>query len=164
MLLSWPNKAVDYNETPQNVLSFFFVLIGMGFSFYFRRWQIQTADECDREQITPSDYTIMVKNIPRSQTKEDIEKFFTEKGKYTGKTVIEKVVLAKKIGPYVDNQRKLAKLEIKKLANPNDPTITQQIEVIQKQLEEFEKNIASSGHYESAGVAFITFRTDTGID
>ncbi len=163
MLISWVNKKIDYNETPMNVLAFFFVLLGVVASFFFRRWQVQTADECDRDQITPSDYTIMVKNIPRNQTVQDIKNFFTKKGKYTGDTKIEKVVLGNKIGPYIDNQRKLAKLELKRIAKPKDPSIKAEIEAVTKIIEEFEKKVSAEGVYQSAGVAFITFSTDTGI-
>jgi len=49
-------------------------------------------DEIDIDNVTPSDFTIMVTNIPKSSTNKEIYKFFTQKSKHFHGTKVVKIV------------------------------------------------------------------------
>ncbi|EAS02885.2 kinase domain protein (macronuclear) [Tetrahymena thermophila SB210] len=72
-------QKVDYADI-QDILNFTTILVLMILLFFFRKEQKEIDSQCDMAELTPADYTILVRNLPVDTTKKDIRDFF-EKGK-----------------------------------------------------------------------------------
>ncbi|KAL4491908.1 hypothetical protein ABPG72_006163 [Tetrahymena utriculariae] len=69
------NKRVDYADI-QDILNFTTILVLMILLFFFRKEQKEIDSQCDMAELTPADYTILVRNLPANTTKKDIRDFF----------------------------------------------------------------------------------------
>ena len=141
-----------------NGLNIAFLIVGLLLCYYYRRVQGMTADEANRGTITASDYAIIVKKIPETESAESIKKFFEEKGRNHTKTTVKKVVLSYDIGGYIELLRKKNKLIIKK--SKGDDTVQAELNDIETQLKTFEKDIANNTSKKFTGIAFVVFETE----
>ncbi|KAL4487142.1 hypothetical protein ABPG72_001594 [Tetrahymena utriculariae] len=76
---SYINKNVDMNYIYfQDILDYFTVIMLIITFIYFRRYQIYKDIECDVLDLTPSDYTVMIKNIPKNIRPNVLQQFLQD--------------------------------------------------------------------------------------
>jgi hypothetical protein len=158
---SYGNRATsDTTFGVSNVLNLVFVIIGVFVAFYYRRIQGMTADEVNRGSITTSDYTIIIKGVPATETPEKIKAFFEEKGGHHTKPIVKKVVLAYEIGTYIELVRKRNKLMESKAKGRAPKTAEQDLKLIEAKIQVIEEEVAKNSAHKSTGIAFVTFESE----
>ncbi|EAR84792.2 transmembrane protein, putative (macronuclear) [Tetrahymena thermophila SB210] len=76
---SYINKNVDMNYIYfQDILDYFTVITLIITFIFFRRYQIYKDIECDVLDLTPSDYTVMIKNIPKNIRPNVLQQFLQD--------------------------------------------------------------------------------------
>ncbi len=134
------------------------VLIIM-FQFY-RKAANRMIEECDKNQETPSDFTIEVQDLPADTTADEVAKFFMDSRWFNGVTV-EKVVLSYSIGDLVAAQHNYNKLKKKQMVNKSknvdDATVNSQVDAALKKIEDLDKQYDNLKNRPFTGIAFVTF-------
>ena len=122
--------------------------------------------QIDDDQISPPDFTIYIRNIPKDATVEEIRKWIDENALPEGKKPdIVKINLAFDIDEFVEYQRKYIYWRIKTEKSPATATCFKKskeyclakVEEMDQKLENATKVVAEN-HF--AGKAFITFRQE----
>jgi len=104
----------DYGVTAVQIQPYFhhFIIIAILFySVYIRKRVMDLAGEIDEQTVTPADFTVMVYNIPKKITEEDLKDYFE---KLLPNLEIKKVVYAYSISEIVHLLRIKSSLEDKK--------------------------------------------------
>lgn len=129
--------------------------------YYYRRVQGSTLSKANEASVTPSDYTIMVRYLPKKTNVEKIKEFFTEKGRKVNATNVNKVSLAYDIRNFVKLLRKRQELQAKKSHHHNNiEEIESEIHLLEEQIKDFEKRIKDDSSYKFTGIAFVTLNTE----
>jgi len=140
-----------------SILNLAFVGVGAILSFYYRRMQSQTAHKANLGTITPSDYAVLVKKLPITETVQNIKAFFEEKG------TVRKVIMSYNISSYLDLTRKRQKLLTKKARGSTSSEEEIEIREIEEKINLFEEEVANRGSSQKFnGIAFVIFETEEG--
>lgn len=173
--LSLPNKKnnADQMEIQQylNLLSCFLIVFLL---MLFRRSQRIINAEIDQKQNSPSDYTIMVRNIPNNQNSEyktTLTDFFSNRIDPVKKYNVTKVSLLWEIDEAEEIEEEIKKKIAlkKKLLEKNEfdqsapeiVAIDEEKEKLEKELTRKLQEIQNSPEY-FAGMAFVSFKTEDG--
>ena len=62
----------------QTILNIFTIIAIMGIMQIFRAQQRITAIQCDKDDISAADYTIMISNIPKNVKNNDYKKYLKD--------------------------------------------------------------------------------------
>ena len=161
-------SSVDViNKTLYCVFVFFMVPIKLVFFFSARRKE----SNIDLETLTPEDYTVMVHDIPKQTTEEELRNIFSFAGTRGDQFQIEKINFAYKIGDFVENTRQkheyLKQIKIlKKEDNPNETkfeAIKILLENTESKLQNFKKIFEEGNeHTLFTGICFVTYKTQAG--
>jgi len=168
----------------QTALNLFAIIVFLVVFQYFRDNQQTISDECDRNEITPSDYTVEVSGLENiNYTEEALQEFFTNNGSNEGPVEVRRVVIAHDIHELTMLHRERAKKihEKRKLQGkqhsqdqphhrhktPEEEMKLAQIEildnelrVIEQQLQELEQRyVNNNSTFDLSGVAYVTFNT-----
>lgn len=176
--ISIPNKILHpgsyYIQTWVNFAAIVIIMISL---HYFRKMQKLTENECDRGLISPSDYAIRIKNLPKGEyTKEDIKNLII--GKFGTQVNIEKIVLSYNIFDFMrlctestNLEKKIRKgkeYESLKGKWPEGSTL-QELEseknIIDENIEVFVKKTENDAHEllkETSGDVFVIFSEQKG--
>ncbi|CAD8065296.1 unnamed protein product [Paramecium sonneborni] len=141
------------------------------FSIYYRRHLNITATKIDEKNISISDYSIQVSNLPISSDKQEISNYFSEvkqNGTSVSKLSIVHIVLGYDIQEYylltklkIENELKITSI-LSEQQNLSMGTQTlnfeQQLEDINSKIQQFQQNPQL---FKFSGVAFITYNTST---
>lgn len=164
-----------YYQTWVNFGTIILIMLSM---HYFRKMQKLTENECDRGLVSPSDYAIWIKNLPKGEfNKKDIESIFHEKFGFSGN--IEKIIFSYNISVFVDLCNKSNQIEQKILKGkayeathgkwPEGSTLVElesEQEIIENNLEEFIKKTEdpekSGLLQETTGDVFVIFSHQQG--
>ena len=145
----------------------------MAIMIYFRYEQIKVDNEIDEFLITPADYTVIVKNIPRglniNYEKEVKQKF--EQSEVDGKKLeVEKVVLVfetksievieKKIEDVINEKKKIIIENNYNFTHPDVLKIDEDIEHLEHQISQEKQNIIKNPDKFFAGTAFVSFSSE----
>jgi len=140
-----------------SILNLAFVGLGAILSFYYRRMQSQTAHKANLRTITPSDYAILVKKLPITETVQSIKAFFEQKAS------VRKVIMSYNIHAYLDLTRKRQKLLTKKARGNTSTEEEIEIREIEEKINLFEEEVTSNeASQKFNGIAFIIFETEEG--
>ncbi|KAL4444393.1 hypothetical protein ABPG74_016686 [Tetrahymena malaccensis] len=103
-------QKVDYADI-QDILNFTTILVLMILLFFFRKEQKEIDSQCDMAELTPADYTILVRNLPVNTTKKDIREFFeAEKNLFSQKLTVTEVNFSFDLQERVAKQQHLQQL------------------------------------------------------
>ena len=160
---SMGNRTMDDSMEISSILNLTFVVVGIVASLYYKRLQALTAEEVDRSVLSTSNYTIMVKNIPTTETEESIREFFDQKGGKRLKINVKRVVLASDIGTYVSLVRRKAVLLDKKTKVKLTDALEKELTEIQDKLSTFDAELVKSKSHQFTGIAFVTLSSQAGI-
>jgi hypothetical protein len=153
------NKPADYNPHVNGGLNLAFVLVGLLSTIFMRKWALNTYNQCDKNVVSPADFTIMVQGLPITETADTIKEFFTQHGAVNGTTQVRKVVLAySKIEEFIEENKELEKALLKKSKAGGS------LKELEEEIEEKKKKIKElRGSYSFSGTAFVTFENEGGI-
>ena len=184
-LISLSNKYTDHRQyIIQSWVNFGSAVAIMISMHFFRRMQRLTNKECDRGLLSPSDFSIMISQLPANKyTEEDVKKILEDFWKKIPKSQDEdnlglpfkKIVLSYNIGEYVELIRKKNKLLLEKRKaiyfqkknkryplNYNPTTNEEQLKKTNDLIDEQEKQVEIGVSKETCGVVFVTFNTENG--
>lgn len=112
--ISIPNKILNneyyYIQTWVNLVTIIILMISLN---CFRRMQKLTENECDRGLVSPSDYSIWLKRLPKGQyTESDIQLFIDQNFPvYDTPINVRRIILAYDISDFMKNCGLVNKLE-----------------------------------------------------
>ena len=145
-----------------SILNLAFVVVGILASLGYRRVQAKTAEEVDRGAVTTADYTVIVENIPKTESSKDIKEFFEQHGGKREQIHVKKIVLAYDIGTYISLvRRKTILMQKREKARVKD-AIETELAKIQDKLKVYEDEFAGKSSHRFTGIVFITFASEAG--
>jgi len=178
-LFTLANRDGDHTDIEKaDIYNFFTILVLILLMQFIRKIQKQTALICDERQITASDYTARVRNIPKTFTDkqdidEEIKKFFTTQGLPGTQLNVAKVTVCYDCSEKIDAQKKIkqltiekAKLNVKKnkglaVSDEQFKNIDNQIDQLQNKITTLNKRLADGVGVANLfeGEAYVTFET-----
>ncbi|KAL4498327.1 hypothetical protein ABPG72_013133 [Tetrahymena utriculariae] len=170
-IFSLANKSQQTADI-QELLNFFTIFTLMILLIFFRKNQKEIDLKCDEKELTPSDFTIMVKDIPQNISKEELIEFFESNIECEEKIEVTEIsyvydtrevdVLNEEIDNIVEEKKKaLSKLdpysqEFRDTADKFDMEIKMQQKDIQEKMIE-----VSQDQTKFSGYAFVCFQTES---
>jgi len=154
------NRDSEDSLQISSILNLAFVGIGVILSCYYRKIQTETEHKANMGTNTPSDYAIIVKNIPSTETAQSIKAFFEEKGRENSKTSVKKVIMSYHIASYVYLTRRRKKLLNKKARGTISPEQELELDQIEGKISSFEGELANNASQKFTGIAFVIFDTE----
>ena len=145
---------------------------------YYRVYQKRSAEEIDRDNISPADYTIMINGLPKKDCNErlveqTVNEFWNKINREENLTIITKIVLAYNIVDYVECCREKKKLFMwkrkadhhrehhgKEAKGYNEEEFKYKLNFIEEKLKKQEEEVQSG---RTCGIAFVSFRTQKSI-
>lgn len=169
--LSLGNRSLDQtNQYPlSGILNLIFALLGCISIVIYRRISNRTAEEIDRGNTTPSDFTIMATNFPKDATIEEIKNYFRSNSLPNCELDVKKVVPCYYIGDYVEMNQAKAKIETKiwsaqqKDDKDSITALEKEKKAIDEKIENFEKECADGFSSKFTGTVFVTYNRLQGI-
>lgn len=161
-----------------NLVSMIVVIISL---HYYRIFQKRSAEEIDRDNISPSDYTIMITGLPKggyheALVEKTVWEFWNripqEQGYANKEDVITKIVLAYDIVEFVSLSRERKKLFLEKRRFDHErknhgkktdelkiAEIQRKLNFIEDKIKKEEGDVESGIRNKTCGIAFVSFRT-----
>ena len=143
-----------------NWLNFATVIVMLiAFQIYGKQSRL-TAQQVDNSQQTPADFTIVISNMPKDATDQEI-KDYIEKKIFKGEVQVAKIVRGYDIGEFVKLTRRKATIQTQlssKKGVHNKEKLQEELEDIRKRLDTLENNASKSLEYSS--YVYITFETE----
>lgn len=175
-IFSWFNKVErDDLQSGLNLLGSFALLIILNI-FKFRHKSVEI--EVDNNNISPSDYTVQVSELPLTEKEEDIKVFF-ENCIAKRKITVSKVTMAYQVENYIALKRKKDELisiqsnllssisfSQKYVISVNPKTLKKKnavendLVLIQKKIEAFEKECETNAGEKFCGVVFLSLQSE----
>lgn len=158
-----------------NLASMIAVIISL---HYYRVYQKRSAEEIDRDNISPADYTIMIKGLPKKNcneklVEETVNEFWNKIPDEDSNKIITKIVLAYNIVDYVNCCRERKKLFMEKRKADhmkehnhsktmkfNEDEFKHKLSFIEDLLKKQEEEVQSG---RTCGIAFVSFRTQKSL-
>lgn len=131
--------------------------------FHYIRFRFRKASiKADDITITPSDYTIRLKNLPIDVSNDDLKNWILELGDDNNTLEIRKINRAFQILEYLEAKQKLTGLQnkVKKASVKNKPILGKQID----ELNEYLKKFKAEKDFTVTKTAFVTFKTAAQAD
>ncbi len=144
---------------------------------YYRIFQKRSAEEIDRDNISPSDYTVMIKGFPKGCDEKIVEETVMEfwnrvPNPEENQLIITKIVLAYDIAEYVNLCREKKKLFLEKRRADHikekhgkkdlkEEEIRMKLGVIEEKIRKQEEEVKSGVRTKTTGIAFVSFRTQS---
>ena len=146
---------------------------------YYRIYQKRSAEEIDRDNISPSDYTIMISKLPKGKYDEKlventVMEFWNRVPHEEGesKNIITKIVLAYNISEYVMLCREKKKYFVEKRRADhkkekhgklpkkyNELEINRKLVVLEEKIQTIKDEAKVGIASKTCGVAFVSFKT-----
>ena len=147
---------------------------------YYRIFQKKSAEEIDRDNISPSDYTVMIKGFPKGKydekiVEESVMDFWNRvPHQEENQKIITKIVIAYDIAEYVNLCREKKKLSLEKRRADHmmkkhgkkflkEEEIRMKLGVIEEKIRKQEEDVKSGIRTKTCGIAFVSFRTQSSI-
>lgn len=156
-----------------NLASMIVVIISL---HYYRIFQRRSAEEIDRDNISPSDYTIMITGFPKNSCDEElVEKtvmsFWNRipHEENEANNIITKIVLAYDIVDYVTLCRERKKLFLEERRSQHmhkehgkafdEHKLREKIQFVENAIKKQEDEVKQKINNKTCGIAFVSFRT-----
>ncbi|CAD8147633.1 unnamed protein product [Paramecium octaurelia] len=147
------------------------ILVMIVFSIYYRRRLNIVAAKIDEKNISISDYSIQISNLPLTSTKQEISDYFSEI-KLNGSSISKLNIVQIVLGFDMQEYYKLTKLKIENelritsiLSEQQNLSLGSQTLNLEQQLDEINTKIMQFQQnpqlFKFSGVAFITYNTST---
>jgi len=169
---------IDYLQK-SDIYNFFTITTLLLVMQFIRKIQKQTAIECDERQITASDYTVRVINLPRDFTEkqdidEEIKKFFEKQGLPGTELNVQQVSVAYNCAGKLKIKKRLKELKISKIKLDHEKVADAQTKAIaiENEIKQLESDLRQENKQFAEGVgvnklfegeAYVTFETQQGI-
>ena len=140
-------------QSSANFLALMLMLIAIE---YFRRSQRIIARDCQAKVPIPSQYSLMITNLPKDCTKEDIEQFLQEKKPFDEDIQIHYIYMVSNIETYAKNLEKKQKLmELNR--NSAGKTDIDELANVEREIKAFQEAFKKGERPNFAGKALIVF-------
>lgn len=155
------SQTDPWNSDSLNIM---FVFLAMVSLLIYRKRANKTCDIIDKDNITPSDYTIMAENFPKETPITEIEEFFRYKSMPKCYVEIKKVVPCYFIGDFVEMNKQKHKLEAKIWAaqrrgeEEERKSLVKEMEELNKKIDAFEKECSQGLNDKFTGTVFVTYQ------
>jgi len=169
-----PNKRDDKKLLKTQLALNFLAVIAIMIFFHLLRYKFRRMKiDADQKTVTPSDYTLELRNIPVDATNDDIEKWIREVVKddianddlivkEEEKFHIERIIRVYAIHSYIKLYKQQSALSVRKFQlNASDSASQEERNNVEKQLAEINDQMdkmKNSGKLEKCPIVFITFR------
>lgn len=167
-VFSISNRKVFTDHIEKGLNFFVFILLTILTVNFRGRMKILVKD-IDKNQITPSDYTLLFNGIPQGETEASIKDFFEEFALKKEKVEVYQVSLVYKIGEYVDwgvKKQNLLKQQAVLSSKTKTTEINTKLDKIKAELttlegnmKKFELECKSNIATKFSGLVFVSFNT-----
>lgn len=184
-LISLANKFKDHSLYEIQSWVNFGCAVAIVISLHvFRRIQRSTTLECDRGLLSPSDYSLMISQIPSNDyTEEEIKELLLDFWQKIPKSEeelkkgfpVKKIVFSYNIGNYIEliRKKKVLLLEKRKALafqkehgsfplTFNEESNEREYTKTQEQIDKYEKEAEHGSWKEKCGVVIVSFNTEQG--
>lgn len=164
------NRDTNDSILVPQIMNLLFVIAMMISILYFRKYQKKIEIACDKNEITPADYTLFAQNFPPATTIGEITNYFKDVAKDIRDVEVTKIVPAYFIGDYIRLLRRKFKLikmaqklhAGKKVGGIDQKELDEELTEVYTKITEFEEECATNLESKFAGCVFITFEHEEG--
>ena len=120
---------------------------------YFRRSQRIISRDCNHNILQPSQYSLMISNLPKTTTKAEVEAFLRERTPLGNELDIRNIYMISSLDNYL---KKVTQRQQVSVLSPGDPEQSRRLQELDQEIQSFEDSFKKGEMPDFCGKALVT--------